>query len=368
MIAAVNSVLRILDANANRAREALRVMEDAARFALDDANLTEQLKQLRHDLVAVLKRFDGLEFHRDTPGDIGTSISTDAERTRISIADVVIAAGKRLGEAMRTLEEYAKLIDSNAASRIEQLRYRAYDIEHRMHIRLASGRAKQWRVCVIITESLCTHHSWLDVARISIEAGAECIQLREKTPTDSELLGRAGQLVKMAQGRAAVIINDRVDIALAASADGVHLGEHDLSISEARQLSGRRLIIGASTHNLDEAARAVEAGADYCGVGAMFASRVKPDRIPSGPAYLEKFIERFPNTPHLAIGGITPDNISELVKIGCLGVAVSNCVCGASDPGDVVANLHQALERASRLETEIHTSLPRSPRTQRSLR
>ncbi|MEE9213119.1 MAG: hypothetical protein V3U29_10750, partial [Phycisphaeraceae bacterium] len=99
-------VLRILDANANRAREALRVMEEAARFVLDDAALTKSIKELRHDLAAAVAQIPGLQASRDTPGDVGTTIKTDREFTRESVADVAIAAGKRLSEALRTIEEY----------------------------------------------------------------------------------------------------------------------------------------------------------------------------------------------------------------------------------------------------------------------
>src|SRR5947207_2797895 len=130
------SVLRIIDANANRAREALRVMEEAARFVLDDAPLTEAIKQLRHDLATALALIDGLEANRDTPGDVGTSIKTEGEMSRASVADVVIAAGKRLSEAFRAIEEYSKTLGEQAcpvASTIERLRYRGYDVEQRLN-------------------------------------------------------------------------------------------------------------------------------------------------------------------------------------------------------------------------------------------
>ena len=116
------SVLRIIDANANRAREAIRVMEEAARFVLDDPALTESLKQLRHDLATQLANFRGfrgqLEANRDTPGDVGTTIQTAGESVRQSVADVVTAAGKRLSEAFRAIEEYAKVIDPHFAAAI----------------------------------------------------------------------------------------------------------------------------------------------------------------------------------------------------------------------------------------------------------
>src|SRR5689334_7403260 len=123
-------LLRLLDANANRAREALRVVEDYARFVLDDQALCGSLKTIRHDLTAILRPFlpDAI-LHRDTPGDVGTGNKTVAESDRANVADVVTAGGKRLGEALRSIEEYLKVVDPSAAARVEAIRYRFYHLE-----------------------------------------------------------------------------------------------------------------------------------------------------------------------------------------------------------------------------------------------
>ncbi len=331
-------VMRILDANANRAREALRVMEEAARFVLDDAELTGSLKQLRHDLAAQLTIVAGLDAGRDTPGDVGTRIATDAEARRASVADVVIAAGKRLSEALRAIEEYGKTIDADFAGAIETLRYRGYDIEQRLNRALGSGRTAQWALCVLISESLCSDGDWLAVARAAVDAGADCIQLREKQLDARELLNRARQLVALCRSRAAVIVNDRPDIALLAGADGVHLGQTDLPCAEARRLVGRRLLIGVSTSRIEEAQQALLDGADYCGVGPMFATTTKHKDVIVGPDYLRQYVA-WGKLPHLAIGGITSNHIAELSGAGVRGVAVSRAVCSADDPADVVRQI-----------------------------
>ena len=338
---------RLLDANANRAREALRVMEDAARFMLNDHTLSAELKTLRHDLADALALLPDLVAHRNTPGDVGTTITTEAEARRDDPLGVAVAAGKRLSEALRSLEEFGKLTDAGPtfAARIEALRYRGYDLESRLVARLTGPNPHAWRLCVLITQSLCTHHDWLDVARQSIDAGADCIQLREKDLTDERLHAAALSLVTLADRTdtgCAVIVNDRPDIALAAGAHGVHLGQHDLSIQQVRRIAGCRLLVGISTHNLDEAALAVDAGADYCGVGAVFATPTK-DRTPAGTDYVNQFVQTHPHTPHLAIGGITPENITEVIEAGASAVAVSACVCGAQDPAHVVKQLLDAL-------------------------
>src|SRR5512142_2775635 len=126
-------IARILDANFNRAREALRVMEDYARFALDDPAATEAIKRLRHDLAAAVRALpaDHLLRARDTANDVGTTISTESEQQRADAHAVFTAAAKRLPEALRTIEEYVKTIDPAVASAVEALRYRSYEIEQR---------------------------------------------------------------------------------------------------------------------------------------------------------------------------------------------------------------------------------------------
>src|SRR5580658_1934169 len=132
-----NPALRLLDANANRSREALRVLEDYARFILDDQSLSSELKHLRHDLAALLRPLlPNAILHRDTPGDVGRANKTKTEFTRDSLADVITASSKRLTESLRVLEEFAKLTDPKTAAAIEKLRYSAYTLEARLSLSL----------------------------------------------------------------------------------------------------------------------------------------------------------------------------------------------------------------------------------------
>ena len=341
---------RIIDANANRAGEALRVMEDLARFALDDESLSRDLKTLRHHLRDRLDQFPpgSLTASRNTPGDVGTSISTKREMQRANLADLAMAAGKRLTEALRVLEELAKLFDVELATGLERLRYAAYELDRRLQTRLGTGRAPQWPLCVLLTGSHCVR-SWREVATACLDGGATCLQVREPEMDARSLLERVREVIALARPRGvSVIVNDRTDIAMAADADGVHLGTGDLPIAEARRLAGRTLLIGASTHDLAEARAAINAGADYCGVGAMFPTAIKPDRRPAGAAYLRAFLEHFPQVPHLAIGGITPENVPALLDAGVRGIAVSGCVCESPQPGEVVRELREVLAGAAK--------------------
>ncbi|MBC7771542.1 MAG: thiamine phosphate synthase [Pyrinomonadaceae bacterium] len=355
--------LRIIDANANRAREALRVMEDISRFVLDDGKLCAAIKDVRHGLREALQAGGidetALLAWRDTPGDVGTSISTPEEYVRTGTSHIAAAACKRLEEALRCMEECIKGPSpgsSDGARVIESLRYKTYDIEKRLMRALPARRrgGVQWRLCVIITQSLCVHHPWDRVAEQCIEGGADCLQLREKDLPDRELLKRARRLVEIARkgtsrpdltSRPAVIINDRPDIAVLAGADGVHLGQDDLPIDEVRKLVGSSLIVGISTASIDQAQEAVRSGADYCGVGPMFATTTKHKPVLSGPAYLRAYLAS-PATaqcPHLAIGGITPDNIAELSAAGCQGVAVSSFVQKVQCPAVACRALHDGV-------------------------
>ena len=200
-------------------------------------------------------------------------------------------------------------------------------------------------MCVLLTEASCAR-PWADTLRAVIAGGADCIQVREKSLADRHLLARIRAAIEIARpAGAAVIVNDRVDLALAAGADGVHVGRGDLPPDEVRRLSGDRLLVGASTHSLDEARAAIAASAHVCGVGAMFASPTKPDVAPSGPAYLRAYLTAFPHVPHLAIGGIDAARAAELAALGCRGVAIGAAACAARDPAAAVHAIRAVLDR-----------------------
>ncbi|MCC6677491.1 MAG: thiamine phosphate synthase [Phycisphaerales bacterium] len=341
---------RILDANANRAREALRVLEDIARFALDDAGLSGELKELRHELQAVIESLPidrgVLLASRATESDVGTSIHTAAEYRRDGLASVAGAAAGRVTEAFRCIAEFAKVLGApDSAARVEQARYRAYSIEQRLLLAIGGAR-RQWRLCVLITESLCKAMPWDRVAEAALAGGADCLQLREKSLDGGELLRRARRLraITRAAG-ASLIINDRPDIAMLSGADGVHVGQSDLSIRDVRALAGFTLRVGISTSGLDEARRAAADGADYCGVGPMFPTTTKDKPRLAGPAYLRDYLADpvSARVPHLAIGGVTPANAGELAVLGCRGLAVSSAVCGSADPRSACRELLELL-------------------------
>ncbi len=345
----VDVVLRILDANLNRVREGLRVLEDTARFGCNDAAISRELKGLRHELSEVVAMLSvtpsELLDARDTTGDVGTAISTTGEQRRQDLDAIVHAAAGRLAEALRSIEECCKAMGKiDAAKRVEAMRYASYTLHQRLAGRLERN-ATQYALCVLITERLCSQ-PWQAVAEAAVAGGADCLQLREKELADAELLRRAQWLVSLAGSRAAVFVNDRVDIAMLACASGVHLGQTDLPVRDARKLAGSRLLVGVSTENIAQARQAVADGADLCGVGPMFATTTKDKPRLAGPAYLREYLrdEMTGNVPYLAIGGISPMNVVELVASGCRGIAVSSVVCNASNPRKICEELRTCMQ------------------------
>jgi thiamine-phosphate pyrophosphorylase len=339
------NVLRLLDASANRAREALRVMEDYARFVLDDRPTSAVLKRIRHDLIALIPA-DAI-YSRDTPGDVGTVNKTATEFIRQDLSAVVTVAGKRLGEAVRSIEEFLKTIDPAAAAEAEAIRYRIYDIEQKLAFSLRSAsRFATVRLYVLLTESIC-RRPWLEAAEQAILGGADCIQLREKNLGSGELLKRAKILVELCHRHGVLcIINDRPDIALLSKADGVHVGQNDLPVVEARKILGREAIIGVSTHCMDHAKAALRDGADYLGVGPFFKSATKPRDFVACPSYAAEVSKAIP-LPLVAIAGINEQNVDEVLATGIRAIAVTAAVIGQDDPRAAAERLKARLSANS---------------------
>ncbi len=339
----------MLDANLNRAAEAARVLEDVARFVADDGAIAGGFKDLRHALAQVSSALPPgqLVAHRDVGGDAGREREGALEAARSGPHALTVANAARLSQALRAIEECLKSVPSvpGTAWSVEALRYRAYDLCARLEARVSSSRVRQWRVCVLLTEAICAH-PWRHVLDAAIEGGADCIQVREKGMPARALVAHCRDVVARAHAAGVtVIVNDRADVALASGADGVHVGQEDLAVADVRKMAGQGLIVGVSTHSMAEAHAAVEDGADYCGVGAMFPSGLKPSLAVSGPGYLGQFLAAFPRMPHLAIGGIGAEQAKELAAAGCRGVAVSTAVCAAHDPASVVRSLRDTLGR-----------------------
>ncbi len=341
------AVWRILDAASNRALEGLRVVEDYVRFALDDRHLTEVAKTLRHDLAEVLS---GLPLAaraaaRETQADVGTRLTTPGEYRRGDLWDVALANSRRTLEALRSLEEHAKLVDAAGAARCEQIRYRMYTLEKAMLIcRCARQRLAEVRLYLLV-DGRDSIDAMLDLVDPLLEAGVDAVQLRDKRLGDRQLLERARALGRLTRGRALLIVNDRPDLAVLAEADGVHVGQEELTVADARRIVGPGRLIGVSTHSLIQARQAVLDGADYLGVGPTFPSSTKQFSEHTGTELVRAVAAEI-RTPAFAIGGIGPNNAALVLAAGASRLAVSGAVLGAADRVEVVGRLRQALRGA----------------------
>jgi len=311
---------RIIDVNFNRAREATRVIEDYARFMLDDEFLTAGLRNIRHKLAQLLSPILSgrtIISARNIKDDIGKESVSAATTT----SEVITANFKRLQESLRSLTEYTKTIKPQTrltarqvSQKIEKLRFTAYDLEQQLSFHLHPGHGfRNIRLYVLVSTDLI-HKPLIEIAKEIIRGGADAVQLREESMPDRILLDMARQIRHLTlRHRILFIVNDRLDIALLSNADGVHLGKDDIPIHQARKLLGPDKIIGATSHNIREALAAQDAGADYISVGPMFASPTKPHLTPAGLNYLKEVARRI-KIPYVAIGGINRTNLPLLIR------------------------------------------------------
>ncbi|MBI4849516.1 MAG: thiamine phosphate synthase [Nitrospirae bacterium] len=191
----------------------------------------------------------------------------------------------------------------------------------------------------LITDRTLSGLSHTQIVRQAIAAGIRTIQLREKQMTKNELYHEALSLRELTKKhKVTFIINDYIDIALAADADGVHLGQDDMPVEEARRIMGKKKIIGVSTHSLKQALKAQEAGADYIGFGPMFLTSTKDAGSPKGLKLLSK-VRAHIKIPIVAIGGISPNNVSTVLEAGADAVAVMSAILR----GDIKKNTEKFL-------------------------
>ena len=343
-----SDLARILDASANRAREGLRVVEDYNRFVLDDPGLTRRFKEVRHRLAETVRGLgpELLLSSRDTPGDVGTHIMTVSEQVRESPRAVLMANFRRTAEALRTLEEYAKLLDVWLAGRFESLRYDVYTLEKLTLAAAASHRILGEARLYFLVGGLPTAGDLTWVVQEALDGGAQVVQLREKGLPDRSILEHA-RIVRRLTARVGVtfILNDRPDLARIAGADGVHLGQDDLTIRDARRIVGPNALIGVSTHDLGQLEGAIQGGASYLGVGPVFATPTKAFVTHSGLDFVREAAAAT-SLPWFAIGGITAENLGDVLQAGARRVAVSAAVARANRPRDAAAALRARLDGA----------------------
>ena len=354
-----HQLLRMIDANLNRSSEGLRVLEDVARFLLNDAELGQRLRTLRHDLARETKSLSvGLLSQRDSEHDVGRphSIPFPSKRRKLNmeatslrgLLDLVTANAKRVEESLRVVEELAKLPEISSmlnSARFEQARFALYTLERGLVSRV-SRRDKIERICglyVILDRQFLAGRDELDIAGQIIDGGARVIQLRDKSrfyrDKKGELLLVAQKLKALcSQAGVLFIINDYLDLAMAVDADGLHIGQGDLPLPVVRKELPVDKIVGCSVTTVAQATKIQNEGADYVAVGSVFPTTTKKGATVVGVDILKE-LKRVVSIPLVAIGGIDQNNVSEVVAAGADAVAVISAVLGEKNVKKAVQEL-----------------------------
>ena len=361
-----SSVYRILDAAINRAGEGMRVVEDYVRMVVQDEHLSRQLKQLRHDLTqsTISIEPESRIAARDTVGDVGCRIETEAEYQRGSdpverseggaagqhsgpASGLVQANLARAQQALRTIEEFSKTIDPEIAKQVEQLRYRTYTIEKAVLTTVVSLQNFNSESLYVLIDGCSFANQGdsklIELTRQLVDAQVDLIQLRDKTLTDKQLVLAGRVIAGLVRGTPTrFIMNDRADLAVAAGANGVHLGQDDVEVADARRIVGAARTIGVSTHSISQVRQAVLDGANYIGVGPVFESSTKNFDEHVGLKLIHEVVKEV-QLPAFAIGGINLENVGLIAETGLSRIAVSAAVSRATDPKVAAVALKQKL-------------------------
>lgn len=353
-------LLRIVDANLNRAREGLRVVEEIGRFYLNDRELFLKFKQLRHILKDGEKSFETAPcLFRQSEIDVGAE-SDYLESERKNLNELITANFKRIEESLRVLEEYSKLL-TGKSEYFKHARFITYELEKEIMLKIP--KLIDYSLYLVTDDVYLKDTSIFSVIEQCIMSGVTVLQYRAKEKTSREMLREAERLREITKKYdVPLIINDRIDLALAVDADGVHLGQDDLTYETAKKYLGHR-IIGISSSTYEQAKEAIENGADYIGHGPIFPTPTKKDAHPAcGMKSMADIRMEFPDAKIIAIGGISIENAEEVIKAGANGLAVVSAVLGSVDPPDAVKRFKNILEGKKIIyEGERHDTTIKSP-------
>ena len=328
-------ILRIIDANLNRAGEGLRVLEEFARMSLNNVMLTQRLKNIRHDILVTDSSLqEQLIRARDAENDVGSEIKSPGQDKQANSRSIIVANARRAQESLRVLEETAKVYSTELdTDRYGKARFELYDIEKELlSWILREDKLKRLTgLYVILDTTALAGRNHEDTATQLIKAGVKIIQLRDKMLKKKDLVEIATKVGNLCRDNGVLfIMNDYLDIALAANADGLHLGEEDLPPDVARRLLPQDMILGCSVRTIERAKSAISAGADYLGVGGMYPTASKEKNEVIGTKGLIT-IRDVVDVPLVAIGGINRNNVREVLEAGADAIAVISAVLGAED-------------------------------------
>ncbi len=323
-------ISQIIDANLDRAREGLRVLEDWARFGLGKEDLVIRIKNFRQILGK-----NHLEIYKKSRNHIEDQckgLSHVEQDNRKNPNEIISSNSARVQEALRVIEEFSRVNNNKLSKIASNIRYEIYTLE----IELLNFNTRKKAELTIIENNLyfITDHreDLLEIIEKILLGGVKIIQYRFKEGNDKDHFKEALKIKCLCKKyNSLFIVNDRVDIALASNADGVHIGQDDVDIKTARKLLGSSKVIGVTANNSNDITNAIKNGCDYIGVGPVFQTLTKKNNEPLG---IEKInaLTKDVNIPWFAIGGINKENISSLRDQGINKVAVVSGLLNSEDP------------------------------------
>ena len=322
-------IAQIIDANLDRAREGLRVLEDWARFGLGREDFVKRFKDFRQILGK--NHLNYYKQARNSQQDVCEGLSHPEQFKRLTIESIISSNSARVQEALRVIEEFTRNRHDELASSASKIRYETYQLERELLLanilRLRKQKLIDNNLYFITTNS----NNVTERVQIMLSCGVKIIQYRFKGGSDLENINAATKLKKLCKEYDALfIVNDRLDIALASDADGLHLGQEDLKIEHARRLLGPSKIIGLSANSETEITKAIREGSDYLGIGPVFQSTTKKSKSPLGIERVKSLTKKI-TVPWFAIGGINSQNISLLKENNIKKVAIiSDLNCNAN--------------------------------------
>ncbi len=320
--------------NLNRLNEALKFIEDVIRFSLENKVLLIRIRKIRNEFLKIKKDISLADIinSRQSSHDLGRAAKFDIQTKKTS-EDLIIANLTRAKESARIIEEILKSINLKISNRMKEIRFQLYDLEK--YIIGCLKKIFNPRINAVIDEKYLPAYRIKNMMDVLENNGVTMIQLRIKTLSDRKFYNYAVRIKKFLKKKEIkFIINNRLDIARASGADGVHLGQDDMPARMARRILGENYIIGVSAHNIDEANKAEKEGADYIGVGSIFRTKTKSDAHICGLSVLKSICKKI-TIPVVGIGGITNRNYRDVFRAGAAGIAVSSYLF----EGDLLKNI-----------------------------
>ena len=323
-------IFQIIDANLDRAREGLRVLEDWARFGLGEEDLVIRIKNFRQILGS--NHLEIYKASRNHIEDRCKGLIHSEQINRKTPHKIISSNSARVQEALRVIEEFSRFHNNKLSKIASEIRYEIYTLE----IKLLNSSSRKISKEILNNNYLYAitdqKENLFEIVENILIGGVKIIQHRFTKGNDKDHLHEAIRIQSLCKKyNSLFIVNDRIDIALAANSDGVHLGQDDLKLSTARKLLGESKIIGISANCEIDISNAIKDGCDYLGIGPVFKTATKKNKKPLGLEKIDALTKDI-KIPWFAIGGINRENIKFFKKYGFRKVAIVSALMNSDDP------------------------------------